>query len=287
MRREANFSRFVTALLTPDCCIPNVKSHAALPAEPMPTFRAIATVLSLLALCAGPRAAQAQKGAAALVGWIHDSAGAPVGQADILVQNGGQAARTDSTGRFVLRALDPGAITVLIRRFGYDPQTFEFVLRAGSEDSVSVTMLPRLRTLAAMRTEASPEHRTRELEGFNRRRAQGSGAFITRADIERNNTGLLSESLREVPGLRFVRAGAGRQGLRFDSAIGRSYDCQPLYWVDGVKVLGAELDDFPPDDVEAIELYKGPATTPAQFAPARANASCGTVVIWTRIPGKP
>ena len=43
--------------------------------------------------------------------------------------------------------------------------------------------------------------------------------------------------------------------------------------------------DLPPQDVEAIELYPGPSTTPPQFA-NRINANtCGAIVIWTRIPG--
>ena len=46
----------------------------------------------------------------------------------------------------------------------------------------------------------------------------------------------------------------------------------------------AEVDDFPATDVEAMELYFGPATTPVQFSQG-AIVACGTVVIWTRIPG--
>jgi hypothetical protein len=249
------------------------------------THPIVVTAAALL-VAAFPHAAQsqAQSHTATIIGWIRDSTGVAVGQADIEVLVVGATARTDSLGRFALRGLQPGAVTVRVRRFGYDPQTFDYVLRAGSEDSIAVTMLPRAQALDPVRTAAAANRQVKELDGFNRRRAAGAGTFITRRDIERHNTELLSETLREVPGIRFVRAGAGRQGLRFDSANSRSYDCQPLYWIDGRKVLGAELDDFPASDVEGIELYKGPATTPVQFAPARTNATCGTVVIWTRVP---
>ena len=229
-------------------------------------------------------ALRAQQRTATLVGWIRDSSGVAVGQVDIEVLDLGATARTDSLGRFALRALPAGAITVRVRRLGYDPQTFEYVLRAGSEDSVSVTLLPRLRTLEPVRTQAAVDRHVKQIDGFNRRRAQGAGTFITRDQIEATHSSMLSEALRETPGIHFVHAGPAHQGLRFESGNSKVYDCQPLYWVDGRKVLGAELDDFPPSDVEAIELYHGPATTPVQFAPSRTNANCGTVVIWTRVP---
>jgi hypothetical protein len=47
---------------------------------------------------------------------------------------------------------------------------------------------------------------------------------------------------------------------------------------------GLEMDDFPASDVEAMELYPGPATTPMQFSQGT-TLTCGAVVIWTRIPG--
>jgi hypothetical protein len=276
--------RFVTPLLT---ALPQASIVFAPPRRrslAMPRIQILIGIATLLTLAAAPRPAAAQRHSATLVGWIRDSSGAPVGQADVLVEHGDAAARTDSSGRFTLRALDPGAITVRVRRLGYDPQTFEYVLRAGSEDSISVTLLPRIHSLEAVEIDEAMAKRRRELDGFNRRKAQGEGMFVTRMDIEHHNTEMLSETLREVPGLRFTRAGPGRQGLRFITASTKSYDCQPLYWVDGRKVLGVEIDDFPASEVEAIELYRGPATTPAQFAPGRSNATCGTVVIWTRVP---
>ena len=68
------------------------------------------------------------------------------------------------------------------------------------------------------------------------------------------------------------RAGGGR-------------DCPPQYVVDGMRIENASPDEFVPQDVEAIELYSGPATIPPQFAPRFNSYTCGAVVIWTRLPG--
>jgi outer membrane receptor for ferrienterochelin and colicin len=206
-----------------------------------------------------------------------------VTQADIRADASGANARADSTGRFVFRSLPPGRTTFSVRRLGFEPQTFEFVLRASAVDSVSITMEQNARVLAAVRTDAAADRRVLMLDGFYRRKSRGSGVFLTREDIERHHTNILSETLREVPFVRVAHAGS-RAGLRFDSANSKRFDCPPQYWIDGRRVAGTDIDDYPAADVEAIELYRGPSTTPMQFSPGNA-VSCGTVVIWTRVPG--
>ena len=44
-----------------------------------------------------------------------------------------------------------------------------------------------------------------------------------------------------------------------------------------------EVDEIPVNDIEGIELYRGPATTPSQFWQGNLT-ECGTVVIWSRMP---
>ncbi len=132
-----------------------------------------------------PRQVRAQAGSASLVGWIRDSA-----------------------GRFPIRGLDPGSTSVRIRRIGFEPQSFEFVLRASAIDNVAVTLDMTARVLDAVQTAAAHDVRRRAIEGFEHRRASGSGAFVTRREIEVRNTNDLSEMIAEVPWVRLVRAGA-------------------------------------------------------------------------------
>jgi hypothetical protein len=77
----------------------------------------------------------------------------------------------------------------------------------------------------------------------------------------------------------------GTWSLRFESSASKRSDCPPQYYVDGHRVANTEIDDYPVSDVEAIELYSGPAATPLQFSQSASAYTCGTVVIWTRIPG--
>ncbi len=57
--------------------------------------------------------------------------------------------------------------------------------------------------------------------------------------------------------------------------------------MDGMRVRELNIDDISPVDVEGIELYAGTAGLPPefnQFYPGSTSV-CGTVVIWTRLPG--
>lgn len=38
-------------------------------------------------------------------------------------------------------------------------------------------------------------------------------------------------------------------------------------------------------DIEGVELYNGPFTTPMQFSQYSSSSTCGTIVIWTGVPG--
>jgi hypothetical protein len=52
-----------------------------------------------------------------------------------------------------------------------------------------------------------------------------------------------------------------------------------------MQVSGYSIDDMPPGDVEGVELYAGAAGLPPEFNRMRGTTICGTVAIWTRIPG--
>jgi hypothetical protein len=72
--------------------------------------------------------------------------------------------------------------------------------------------------------------------------------------------------------------------VRFVTASIARKDCVPQYWLDGVRAEGVEIDDFPPREIEGIEVYQGPSTTPAQFSQGSIS-KCGAIVLWTRVPG--
>jgi hypothetical protein len=228
-------------------------------------------------LLGGAREARGQPGA--LRGVVADSSGAPVDAADVAIVALHRLAKTDEQGRFVLAGLPLEEVEVSVRRLGYAPRSVR-VKVAGVNDSTSITLNALPEVLAGM--SASSQRARLEIEQFYRRRARGPGTFFTREDIEERHESSMSNLLRTAPGIQVVRGPTGN-AIRFVSA-GARRGCLPLIWLDGQKAPGMEVDQIPLSDVEGIELYQGASTTPTQFWQNTAT-TCGTIVVWTRLPG--
>jgi outer membrane receptor for monomeric catechols len=153
--------------------------------------------------------------------------------------------------------------------------------RPGDTDSVDVVLTAvatALPSVVAMAQHDSMSHKL--LAEFWDRRAKGFGKFITRDDIVQRGAIQFVDLIRTVPGA-MVQSSRGRQEIRFSRSVIR--DCPPQYWVDGIPIEHGSAEEFTPDNVEAIEMYSGPSSTPPQFV-TRAM-TCGTIVIWSRLPG--
>jgi outer membrane receptor protein involved in Fe transport len=166
-----------------------------------------------------------------------------------------------------------------MRRLGYAPKIVRVKL-TGASDSTRITLIDLPEQLQGVT--ATQQRARMEIEQFYRRRARGPGTFFTRDEIEDRHAISLSDVLRMAPGVQVVRQ-AGANGIRFTSGSARR-NCMPLIWLDGQKAPGMEVDQIPLSDIEGIELYQGASTTPTQFFQNIAT-TCGTIIVWTRLPG--
>jgi carboxypeptidase family protein/TonB-dependent receptor-like protein len=238
-------------------------------------------IFSIAALAHSPAAADAQK--VKVSGTVRDSAGVPIRDADVSVPAAHLLTRSDDSGAFSLSRVPAGRVELSVRRLGYVPQTINLDVSADA-DTVVVRMVAQALELPGMEISEQTKRHLLWIEDFYRRRAKGiGGTYITRDDIEARHAARLSDVLRDAPGVRFVRTRDGA-GIRFDAPTNFRQNCLPQYFVDGQRVPNVEVDDFPPRDIEGIELYNGPSSTPMQFSQG-AVTSCGTVVIWSRVPG--
>jgi hypothetical protein len=229
----------------------------------------------------GPSLSGAQQGM--LRGVVVDSLGAPIRDADVGIIALRRLTRTDDQGRFALAKLPAGRTEVSVRRLSYQPRLIHLMVTDGS-DSVVVTMVAHAAVLSTIDVSASQKRRREGIEEFHRRRIRGTGVYITRDEILARGSMQTSDVLRNQPGIRFVRT-RGVQGVRFTSSSIARRECMPMIWLDGQKAPGFEVDDVPASDIEGIELYNGPATTPMQFSQGSGYSTCGTIVIWSRNPG--
>lgn len=199
---------------------------------------------------------------------------APVASAEVRVYAGGPlvaSARTDSAGRFTLAGLPDQRVEVHVRRLGFNPRS---VTLLPGVTVLDVRLEPMPTELDEVLVHARVQNSRGRLTQFyaNRARAQ-FGRFFDPEEIEERKPRRMSDLMRFVPG---VRLHPGRLG-----SVVRIRGCRPLLWVDGQRIVEAELDEFVNmNDVAAVEVYNSFAGIPPQYVDRKTN--CGAVVVWTR-----
>ncbi len=239
-------------------------------------------------------AALAQRDGMTLSGTVRDAQGKPITLADVLVSGTELRARTSESGAFRFESVPAGKRWVVVRRLGYEPVAHALTLERGKNRDVAVTLDQLPQSLPATVVEARSGY-TDRYGDFYRRSRSAWGNFITRDDIERENPPQLgwmvqrylpfydSRSMDEPAffGQDFGSFATARGFSRFGSSLGRV--CPPAVSVDGKPSFGGwAVNDFRPDEVEAVEVYRaGIARIPIEFE-RYPGTSCGLVIIWTR-----
>jgi hypothetical protein len=185
---------------------------------------------------------------------------------------------TNDRGRFVFDNVPAGASSLEAQMLGYADRTESVTIERGHTTVVRFGMSVEAIELEPVEVEV----RSRVLEdrGVYRRMEAGSiGRYVTRQDLEVRVTQHLGEALVGMPGVR-VQSDGDRS-----FAVGRN-GCALDLFVDGLPVMSESadglfnLDMFPPEWVEIVEVYASAATAPVEFA--RSGTGCGVLLIWTR-----
>lgn len=257
-------------------------AHAPARSDPRTSPLPAASTIPLLALLGlgvvPPIVAQAPT--AALSGRVTDRVTErPVEGARVWVVGSDLQTWTDTEGRFSLRRVPAGLRFLRVDFLGTVSRGLRVRLHEGREHAVAfrvdvgVVPLPPLRVAV----EGPP---VGKLAGFHHRRERGLGVFFTREEIQRRAPLETSDLFRTVPG---IRVGPHEAIRRTPTAFTRGpRSCAVEYFLDGVPVPGFHVDDVPPEDIDGIEVYRGPSEVPPAF---RRRLTCAAVVIWTRDPG--
>ncbi|HEX6433771.1 MAG TPA: TonB-dependent receptor, partial [Gemmatimonadales bacterium] len=240
-------------------------------------FRQSITVLvGLVCLAAGTlRTAQAQQGT--ITGQVTDQAGgAPLEAARVVLTGTSQIQTTNREGRFTFQNVAPGRYQVRVLRVGYAPSTQDASVAGGETVTLSFSMVPAAVQLDELVTTATGEQRKLEI-----------GNAVTTIDAARvaeqapitEFTNLISG---RAPGVQVLKSsgttGTGTR-IRIRGSNSISLSNEPLYYLDGVRLesnptsstldiggfgsgIGAgpsRINDLNPDDIQDIEIVKGPA----------------------------
>lgn len=245
-------------------------------------------LLGILLASAWPLALQPQQ-TATITGRVTDAGSRPLSDARVQVVGTARWTATAPDGRYRIAGVPPGMHELRVLRLGYASQIRSIMMRTDETTDVDFSLIETASMLDQVVVTASGETQRRRESG-------ASVGTIDTAMINTAPTPLLSNVLSSrMPGLTVQEAsgttGTGsRVRIRGSNSINLSND--PLLIVDGARVnnsassfqisVGGQvisrLDDFNPEDIESIDVIKGPAAT-ALYGTAAAN---GVIQITTK-----
>src|SRR5947209_943204 len=225
-----------------------------------------------------------------LTGRVTDArSGAPITTAQVTIGGTSLGAVVDADGRFRIVNVPPGSHEVRVRTIGYQPATATFSVAADGTANVNLSLNESATALNAVVVTGTA--------GDTRRRAIGNAvSTVSVSDVVgKSNVTNVTEVLQsKVPGLTLM-PGSGEAGTstnyRLRGAGSLYAGNNPTIYVDGVRVTSrgqgnytvfgqntSSLDAINPNDIESIEVIKGPAAATLYGA----EAAAGVIQIITK-----
>lgn len=211
--------------------------------------------------------------------------GVPVVNATVSVLSRGDTVTfqvlSDSAGLFQVPLPRADTIRVRFEALGYETVA-SGLLTVGAREIVELEVALSVRALELEPIVVSARRQDtrrgrRALSQFYRRydwgQKSGFGRFFTREDLE--DVSFLSHELIRIPGLRYRYYG-GQMSLG-------SRMCPAAVYLNGLPAGTNNIDEFWPEDLEAIEVYRRESEIPIEF---KRPGTCTVVALWTRI-GEP
>ena len=247
----------------------------------------IACVLATSLLAGGLRPLQAQQGS--IVGRVTARGSAePLVDARVVLLGTALFTSTNGDGRFALRNVPAGTHTVRVIRVGYGEQKRTVTLAAGQTVTLDVAMDAAVIKLTEVVTTATGDQRKVEL-----------GNNVANLDVsrimEQSPVSNVQDALASrTPGVNISSSsqvgGSARVRIRGNSSLNLSND--PIYVIDGIRLTSnsnssplftggaapSRANDINPDDIETIEVVKGPSAATLYGT----DAANGVIVITTK-----
>jgi len=259
--------------------------------------RFLLPAFALATLTAGAEAQKAPKPLPVMRGAIQDTLGRAIDGAQIEIVGLDLVATTSGSGSYRFDSIKPGRYWVIARRIGYQPLKAALTFEPGDDREVVFQLEPLAFNLPEVKVLAENKKWERQYRDFVwRSKSSLHGRFLTRDDIERSHATFLGDAVRRY--LPFVSSEAfftpfypdpfgsawGREGIGWVASRSTGFDrrCSPAVSLNGSPPTGGwAVNDFRPDDVEAVEVYRSGSQVPIEFMSYGA-AACGLVVVWTR-----
>jgi TonB-dependent starch-binding outer membrane protein SusC len=250
-----------------------------------PVLRLAFTITALIACIAGVGRAQ---GVGSISGVVVDATTrTPIPLAQIQMVGTTRGVTTSEDGRFRIAGIRPGVYQVRVLRLGFQASSQSVTVTDGGSSEITFALNPAAVSLEEVVTTATGER--------ERKREIGSAVATVEPKQEQiASAQTVSQLLTgKVAGVDVAEAGGtvgGGSRIRIRGANSISLGNEPLIIVDGIKfnnsigvddVTGAStidvggqvpsrFNDINPEDIESIQVLKGPAAA-AQYGTAAAN----------------
>ena len=245
--------------------------------------------LLLGALLAGAsQIAQAQQGA--ITGVVTDAAtGDPLETARVILVGPNRIEGTNREGRYSFRGVEPGAYPVRVLRVGFRPATDTAAVASGETVTVDFRLTPAPVQLDEIVSTATGQQSKLEI-GNSIATIEASKVAEEAPITEFGN--LLSGRAAGVQVLKSSGATGTGTKIRIRGSNSVSLSNEPLYYIDGIRMdatadgyaynIGGQstsrINDPNPNDIENIEIVKGPSAATLYGI----QAANGVVLITTR-----
>ena len=219
-------------------------------------------------LAMAPGSAWAQGSLTGLV--TEGSSGRPLSSAQVFIEGSGLGGLTNASGRYLIVNVPAGEYTLRTTLIGFENVDQMVTVSDGSATSSDFSMSQAALALDGIVVTGTA--------GQARRREVGNQiAQVNLADVPEAVTGIGELLQTRVVGAR-IQFGSGNSGsgadIRLRGNSSTALSNQPLIYIDGMRAKsepsssqnGAEdpyspLNDLNPDDIDRIEVVKGPAAT--------------------------
>ena len=234
-----------------------------------------------------------------------EGSGTPVGGAVITVIGFSLSARSDSLGRYFLRAVPAGQQTIRIQQIGFREIKQVLTIAAGAVTAADFLLTRPVTKLDTQRVKGDNwmhkplrlANTTKYDDFYARKVISAGGVQLTHEELEKRVNVRLEEAFSSIPGVHLAR-----RGSRYMISLPNCLEARMAVYVNGHKeypmgevtapyftmpgqflqpVDGGPMDilqQFDLNTVEAIEIYKSVSGMPAE---ARGDA-CAALYIWTR-----
>jgi TonB-linked SusC/RagA family outer membrane protein len=250
--------------------------------------KVVASVALMLSAVMPGQSASAQARVGTVTGRVTEAGegGIALGSAQVTVTGTALGTITTAEGRYTLRNVPTGTITIRAARIGYGEKVSTITVTAGETANLDIALTKVAINLTPVVTTATGEQ--------SRATIPNNIANINAADqIEKSQVSNVSDLLiGKAAGVQILQGSgvnaAGRIRIRGNASISLSND--PIVFVDGIRInsstsgLGtggapaSRLNDINPEDIETMDIIRGPAAS----ATYGTDAATGVIVITTK-----